>query len=33
VGAKQFFLAFDADFVKQDVAAVSEQLMVVHGDG
>ena len=33
VGAKQFFLAFDADFVKQDVAAVSEQLVVVHGDG
>ena len=30
-GVEQFLLSFNADFVEQDVAAVSQKLVVVHG--
>jgi len=31
-GGKDFFLSFDTDFVEKDVAAVTEQLVVVHDE-
>jgi len=31
VGVQQGLLAFDADFVEQDVARVAQELVVVHG--
>ena len=31
-GGKDFFLSFDTDFVGKDVAAVTEQLVVVHDE-
>jgi len=31
-GGKNFFLSFDTDFVEKDVAAVTEQLVVVHDE-
>ena len=31
-GSKNFFLSFDTDFVEKDVAAVTEQLVVVHDE-
>ena len=32
VGGKDFLLSFDTDFVEKDVAAVTEQLVVVHDE-
>lgn len=31
-GRQEFFLSFDTDFVEKDVAAVTEQLVVVHDE-
>ena len=31
-GGKDFFQSFDTDFVEKDVAAVTEQLVVVHDE-
>ena len=31
-GGEHFFLSFDTDFVEKDVAAVTEQLVVIHDE-
>jgi hypothetical protein len=30
MGGQEFFLAFDTDFVKQDMAAEPQELLIVH---